>query len=295
MPSALPTRTGLLLGVGAYTLWGLLPLYLKLLTQVPADQLLAHRVLWSVLLLAIVVLAFRRLRPLIAAISLQTILLLLASSALIAVNWLIYIWAVQQGHVLEASLGYFINPLVNVLLGVTLLKERLRHLQGVAVAVAAAGVLVLALSGGGAIWISLSLALSFGTYGLVRKVVAIDALGGLTIETLLLAPFCAAVLVYAGQTGQGAWGHSLSTDLLLAFAGIATATPLLMFAAAARRMPYSTLGLLQYIAPSLQFLEAVLLFGEPVRGVHFITFALIWGGCGLYAWDSLRASRAEAS
>jgi chloramphenicol-sensitive protein RarD len=284
---------GLVLGVGAYTLWGVLPLYIHLLKGVPALQVLAHRVLWSLVLLAVIIVIFRRARPIFAAARGRTLLLLLGSALLIAINWIVYIWAVQNDHVLEASLGYFINPLINVALGFAFLGERLRRIQGVAIAIAAAGVLVLAISGGGALWISLALAISFGLYGLLRKVAAIDALGGLTIETLLLAPFSLALLVHADQAGTGAFGQTTYLDLLLILAGAVTAAPLLMFAAAARRMPLATLGLLQYIAPSLQFAEAVLLFGEPVRTVHIATFALIWTGCALYAFDSIRASRAS--
>jgi chloramphenicol-sensitive protein RarD len=286
---------GLALGVGAYTLWGVLPLYIHLLKGVPALQVLAHRVLWSVALLAVIIVIFRRARPIFAAARGRTLLLLLGSALLIAINWIVYIWAVQNDHVLEASLGYFINPLINVALGFAFLGERLRRLQGVGIAIAAAGVLVLAVSGGGALWISLALAISFGLYGLLRKVAAIDALGGLTVETLLLAPFSLALLVHASQAGTGAFGQTTHLDLLLILAGAVTAAPLLMFAAAARRMPLATLGLLQYIAPSLQFAEAVLLFGEPVRTVHIATFALIWTGCALYAFDSIRASRASAA
>ena len=286
---------GLALGVGAYTLWGVLPLYIHLLKGVPALQVLAHRVLWSLVLLAVIIVIFRRARPIFAAARGRTLLLLLGSALLIAVNWIVYIWAVQNDHVLEASLGYFINPLINVALGFAFLGERLRRIQGVAIAIAAAGVRVLAVSGGGALWISLALAISFGLYGLLRKVAAIDALGGLTIETLLLAPFSLALLVHASQAGTGAFGQTTHLDLLLILAGVVTAAPLLMFAAAARRMPLATLGLLQYIAPSLQFAEAVLVFGEPVRTVHIATFALIWTGCALYAFDSIRASRASVA
>jgi chloramphenicol-sensitive protein RarD len=282
---------GLALGVGAYVLWGVLPLYIHALRDVPALELLAHRVLWSVALLAVIVIGLRRARTILAAARGRTLLALVASALLIAVNWIVYIWAVQHDHLLEASLGYFINPLVNVALGMAVLGERLRRWQGAAIGLAALGVLVLAASGGGAIWISLTLAASFGLYGLVRKMVAIDALGGLTVETVLIAPFCLAWLIHAAQAGEGAWGRSLWLDSMLVLAGALTAAPLLMFAAAARRMPYSTLGLLQYIAPSLQFLLAVLAFGEPLRPVHLVTFALIWSGCALFAWDSFRASR----
>ncbi|MCW3846992.1 EamA family transporter RarD [Sphingomonas sp. LB-2] len=289
-PSPMHDRKGLMLGIGAYALWGVLPLYIHLLRAVPALQLLAHRVLWSLLLLLGVVLLLGRGRAMLAAARGKTLLYLLASTVMIAINWLVYIWAVQNDHVIEASLGYFINPLVNVALGMVVLGERLRRLQGIAIAIAAAGVAIMAASGG-ALWISLSLAVSFGLYGLLRKVVAIDALGGLTMETLLLAPLCLFWLVQAQRAGDAAWGQSLPLNLMLVLAGIVTATPLLMFAAAARRMAYSTIGLLQYIAPTLQFLIAVLVLGEPLHLAHIITFALIWSGCALYAWDMLRASR----
>ena len=284
-------RTGLLFGIGAYVSWGILPLYLKLLKGVPALQVLSHRILWSLLLLAAVVVIARRGRAIVAAARGRTLLLLCISAALIAINWLVYIWSVQHNHVLEASLGYFINPLVNVALGVALLGERIRRGQAVAVGIAALGVAVLAFSGGGAIGISLALALSFGFYGFVRKIAAIDALGGLTVETLLLAAPALAVLFHASANGTAAFGVDRHLDMLLILAGAVTAAPLLVFAAAARRMRYTTLGLLQYIAPTLQFAQAVLLFGEPLKPVHIVTFALIWTGCALYAFDSVRGSR----
>nr|WP_269141311.1 EamA family transporter RarD [Sphingomonas sp. IC-56] len=284
-----------MLAVGAFAIWGVLPLYFHALSEVPALQVLSHRIVWSMLLLGVVVLAVGRGRSILAAARGRTLLLLIASAALIAVNWLVYIWAVQHHHVLEGSLGYFINPLVNVALGVLVLGERLRRWQGVAIGVAAAGVVVLALSGGGSLWISLVLAASFGLYGLVRKMVAIDALGGLTIETVLLAPIALGVLIYASANGQASFGVSWRLDGMLVAAGLITSVPLLMFAAAARRMPLATLGLLQYIAPTLQFAEAVLVFGEPVTRVHAVTFVLIWSGCALYAWDSVRAARGRAA
>jgi chloramphenicol-sensitive protein RarD len=286
-------KGGLALAVGAYVMWGALPLYFYLLRSVPALQILAHRVLWSVLLLAAIVVALRRVRGIATAARGRTLLLLCASATLIAINWLVYIWAAQHAHVLEASLGYFINPLVNVALGVALLGERLSRLQGVAIATAALGVVILAASGSGMLWISIALALSFGFYGLLRKIAAIDALGGLTVETLLLLPFALALLAQTSMAGTAVFGHELRIDLLLLLAGGVTAAPLLMYAAAARRMPFATLGLLQYIAPSLQFLQAVLVFGEPVRHVHLVTFVLIWTGCALYAFDSLRQVRRQ--
>jgi chloramphenicol-sensitive protein RarD len=291
-PSTSPSRSGLLLAVGAYTLWGVLPLYLRLLNSVPPLQILAHRVLWSLLLLAVIVAVVRAGPVLRAAARGRTLLLLAGSAALIAVNWLVYIWAVQNHHVLEASLGYFINPLVNVAFGLLLLGERLRPLQKVAVGIAGLGVLIMT-SGGGMLWISISLALSFGFYGFIRKIAAIDALGGLTIETLLLAPACVGLLAYTHAHGQGAFGSSAEWDLLLIIAGAVTAAPLLMFAAAARKLPYSTLGLLQYIAPTLQFVQAVMLFGEPVSVTQLTVFVLIWAGCALFAWDSMMAQRSS--
>ncbi|KQN90523.1 hypothetical protein ASE95_13725 [Sphingomonas sp. Leaf231] len=276
-------RTGLILGISAYVLWGLLPLYLRLLHDVPALQVLAHRVLWSLVLLGAIVVVIRRGRAIVAAARGRTLLLLCASAALIAVNWLVYIWSIQNGHVLEASLGYFINPLVNVALGTIVLGERIGRVQKAAVAVAAVGVAVMAVAGGGALWIPLSLAFSFGLYGLIRKVAAIDALGGLTVETALLAAPALAVLLLGSEP---VFGRGMQTDVLLVLAGAVTAVPLLMFAAAARRLRYSTMGLLQYIGPTLQFLQAVLLFREPLRPVHIVTFALIWTGCVLYAIGS---------
>ncbi|MCU6454289.1 EamA family transporter RarD [Sphingomonas sp. A2-49] len=290
-----PSRAGLAYGIGAYTLWGVLPLYLHLLKAVPPAQVLSHRVLWSLLLLAAVVIATRRLRPLLAQARGRVLAMLTASAALIAVNWFVYIWAVANDRLVEASLGYFINPLVNVALGTLLLGERLDRLQGAAIGVAGIGVVILAASGGGAIWISLALALSFGVYGLIRKVAAIDALGGLTIETAILAPVALAVLLIAGSDGSAAFGRSGTMDLLLILAGPVTAAPLLMFAAGARRLRYTTMGLLQFIAPTLQFLEAVLLYREPVRAAQLATFALIWVGCALYAWSSIAVARRTAA
>jgi chloramphenicol-sensitive protein RarD len=251
-------------------------------------------VLWSAVLLLVVAAALGRLRTIRAAATGRTLLLLTASAVLIAVNWLVYIWAVQSNRVLDASLGYFINPLVNVALGMAVLGERIRPVQGFAVALAAAGVAVMALGGGGGLWISLTLALSFGVYGLIRKMVAIDALGGLLVETLVLAPVAAVVLFLASSAGEAAFGNTARIDWLLVLAGAVTAAPLLLFAAAARRLRYATLGLLQYIGPTIQFGLAVFLFGERLRLTHIVTFGLIWAGCAIYGWDSWRGSREPA-
>lgn len=291
MTRVLPDRSGLAMGLAAYALWGLLPLYIHALRTVPPLQFLAHRVLWSLVLVVAIVLLLRRGRALVVAARGRTLALLLLSALLIALNWAIYIWSVDTGHVIEASLGYFINPLVNVALGVAVLGERVRALQLAAILVAAVGVIALAVTGGGALWISLALAVTFALYGLVRKVAAIDALGGLTVETVLLAPPAALLLVHASIQGNGAFGLDTRTDLMLAFAGVVTAVPLLLFAAAARRLPLVTIGLLQYVAPTIQFLLAVLVFGERVAPVDWIAFPLIWAGCLIYAYDGIRAAR----
>lgn len=285
------SRTGLIYGIAANVLWGVLPLYLNLLKGVDALQVLSHRVLWSLLMFGTILLAAGRLRPLLAAARGRTLGLLTVSAALIAVNWFVYIWSATNGHLVEASLGYFIIPLINVALGTMLLGERLARLQAVAIGVAGFGVLLAALNGGGAIWISLTLALSFSFYGLIRKVVAIDALGGLTIETALLTPFALGLLLYVGSNGEAAFGRSGATDTLLILAGPVTALPLFLFAAGARRLRYTTLGLLQFIAPTLLLLQAVILYQEPIRPVQLATFSLIWLGCALYAWSSMTEAR----
>ena len=280
---------GVLFGLGAYFTWGFLPLYLKTLVSVPATEVLAHRVIWSLLLLAAVVAAMRRWQPLVAlARDPRTIVLLGITSLLIGVNWLIYIWSVNSGHVLETSLGYFINPLVNVALGVIVLGERLRKAQIGAVSLAAAGVVILAVAQGSLPWISLALAFSFSLYGLIRKMAPADPLTGLLAETALLAPLA---LIYLVTLGGGSFGQSGSIDLLLILSGAVTAAPLLMFAAAGKRLRYATLGLLQYIAPTIQFLLAILLFREPLSAAHLVTFACIWIGLAVYAADAVRVAR----
>ncbi|MBM3929018.1 MAG: EamA family transporter RarD [Sphingomonadales bacterium] len=281
---------GLWLAVTAYVLWGGLPLFFKLLQAVPPLQILAHRVVWSLILLLLAIVVLRRGKTIRAAAQGRTLALLACSAGLIAINWLTYIWSVGHAHVIEASLGYFINPLVNVALGVALLGERVGRLQWGAIGVAAVGVLVMAVGGGGSVWISLVLAFSFGVYGYVRKIAAIDALGGLTVETLILVLPALIVIVVATGNGTSAFGADLRLDALLIASGAITAAPLLLFAAAAKRLKYTTLGLLQYIAPTLQLLQAVLLFGEPLRWFHTVAFGLIWAGCAIYALAGWKAA-----
>ncbi|MEZ0497850.1 EamA family transporter RarD [Sphingomonas sp. IW22] len=290
--AARSTRTGLMQAAGAYLIWGLLPLYFLLLKTVDAGEIVANRVIWSLaLLFGIVALTRRGGRLWLALTSGRTLRLLALSAALISVNWLVYIWSVQHAHVLEASLGYFLNPLVNVVLGVLVLRERLSRPQMAAVALAALGVLVLALQAGEGLWISLTLAISFGLYGLVRKVAPVESIEGLTIETLVLTPFAIAYLVWLDGQGVLAFGGDVTTTTLLAVAGVVTAIPLLLFAAGARRLPYSVIGLLQYLAPTLQFLLAITLLGEQMTTAHAICFALIWAGLAVFVMGSIRRPR----
>ena len=290
-------RKGVAYGLSAYLLWGFLPVYFKLLAEVLPTEVVAQRILWSVVLLAGLIVAARRWPQLRTALANPKALKLLTGSAiLIGVNWLIYIWAINNNHVLEGSLGYFLNPLVNVVMGVLFLKERLTQAQGVAVGLAGVGVAVLAIGAATGLWISLALALSFATYGLIRKIAPVDSLEGLTIETVLLAPVATGYLFWLSSTGAARFGSELDLSVLLALGGVVTATPLLLFAAAARRLQYSTLGLLQYIAPTIQFLLAVLIFGEPLTTAHLICFGLIWSGLAIYAADGLRrGSRVSAA
>ena len=285
-------RAGLMLGLGAYAIWGVLPLYFKAIDQVPALEIVCHRIVWSLLFLAILATLWRRWPGIVAALSTPRVLMtLVLTSLLIGANWLIWIYSVVSGHVLEGSLGYYLNPLVNVLFGVFLLKERLTRFQVAAVALAAAGVAVLAAGAGGAIWISLSLAFSFATYGYLRKVAPVDSIEGLTIETALLSPFALVWILLLQSRGEGLFlAGDPMTDLLLTVAGAITAVPLLLFTAAARRLPYSTLGFLQYIAPSLQFLLAVLVFGERFTFAHALCFGAIWTALVIFAFEGVRMS-----
>ena len=288
-------RAGLFFGLGAYLLWGVLPLYFKLLAIVPPIEIVANRILWSLIFLGLLVTLWRRWPAIRAAVGAGRIVLTLTlTAALIAANWLIYIWAVVHGHVLETSLGYYLNPLINVLLGVVLLKERLSRAQVGAVLLAAAGVALLAWGAGSGLWISLSLAFSFALYGFIRKIAPVDALEGLSIETALLAPLSLAWLLWAHQGAIGLAAFGGTTAFLLVLGGAVTAIPLLLFNAAAKRLAYSTLGFLQYIAPSLQFLLAVLVFGERFTLAHAFCFGAIWTALAIFVAEGLRLGRARA-
>ena len=258
-----------------------------------AVEIVAHRVVWSLIFLALLATIARKWPGIKAALTTPRVLFtLLVTSILIGANWLIWIYAVVSGHVLEGSLGYYLNPLVNVVMGVFLLKERLSRPQIGAVVLAGAGVAVLAAGASGAIWISLSLAITFATYGFLRKVAPVDSLEGLTVETALLTPLAAACILWMTNRGEsGFLAGDVSTDMLLVAAGAITAVPLLLFTGAARRLPYSTLGFLQYIAPSLQFALAVAVYGEEFRLAHAICFGAIWTALAIFAFEGFRLAR----
>jgi chloramphenicol-sensitive protein RarD len=277
-------------------MWGLFPLYWKQVASVPALEIVAHRTAWAFVFVAAWVTwrgGWRDARLTVA--SRRTLLVLATGAVLIGVNWLLYIWAVTHAHVMEASLGYYVNPLVNVLLGVVVLRERLGRAQGIAVSLAAAGVGVLTLGCGRFPWISLALASTFGLYGLVRKTVAADAVTGLLCETAILTPAAAGYLLWLGAGGVGVFGVDARATTLLVLGGGVTAVPLALFAYGARALPLSTLGFIQYLSPSLQFLLAVLLYGEPFTPAHALTFACIWTALALLTWDARRRLRLAAA
>jgi chloramphenicol-sensitive protein RarD len=298
MPSSpAPSRGGVWFAVAAYTLWGLLPLYWRALHALPLFEVLAHRVLWSAVTTLLVLAALRRLPDLLSlAKDRRKAWTLLLSSVLIGANWSIYILAVYRGQLVQASLGYYINPLMSVAMGVLLLRERLSRLQILAVALAAAGVLSLCLRQSGPPWTALGLALTFAGYGFVKKRLPVDSMLGLSAETLWLTPLAAGYLAWQARSGATpAFGADAGTTALLVGAGAITLAPLFFFNAAARRLPLSTLGFYQYLSPSIQLALAVLAFGEPFTRMHGIAFGLIWAALTLYMWDAIAKSRARAA
>lgn len=286
--------SGLPFALGAYLIWGFVPVYFKLLSHVPPVEVVAQRILWSIPLL-LIIMFFRKQLGEFAAIFRHRVHLrnLLASAVLIAINWVIYIWAVSSDHILAASLGYYLNPLVNVLLGRLFLKERLRKLQLVAVAVAAVGVAILIGDALDTLWVSVSLAFSFGFYGLIRKVTPVGSVPGLAVETSLLAPLSFAAVLWFANQGTGGFGDDLETSSLLILAGVVTAVPLLLFATAARRMSYASLGFVQYMAPSIAFLLGVFVYGEPLSTTKLACFILIWISIAIFCADAVRNYRAS--
>lgn len=280
---------GLLVATSAFLIWGASPIYWKTLAAVPAFEILMHRVIWSFLFLVPIVAAQRRWSEFLEAVrNVRTLMILLATTLFVATNWLIFIWAVNNSRVLQASLGYYINPLFSVLLGMVFLKERLRPLQVLAVLLAAAGVAYLTVRLGSFPWIALSLAFSFGFYGLVRKVAPVSAVVGLFVETLLLMPPALAYLIYLNILGEGAFIRlGLKIDLLLMASALVTAFPLLLFILGTRRLHLSTVGFLQYIVPTCFFLIAVYIFHEAISAAQIGTFLLIWSALALYTADSM--------
>ncbi len=271
-------KKGIWNGLAAYVLWGFFPIYWKLLHEVPALEVIGHRISWSFLLLTVVILLtgqWKEFRS--AAWTPKVIGIYALAGVILTINWLIYVWGVNSGFIVETSLGYFINPLISVLLGVFFLHERLRPMQWIAVALAAAGVLYLTITYGRPPWIALSLAVSFGIYGLVKKIAPLGSLYGLTLETALVFPMALIYLVFVGSTGTGAFlHHGLLIDILLIGTGAVTSIPLLMFASAARQIPLTMIGVLQYIAPTLQFLIGVFIYHEPFDQSRMIGFSLVW-------------------
>jgi chloramphenicol-sensitive protein RarD len=288
---------GIFFGIGAYGLWGLLPLYFLVLAPAGPVEIVANRVLWSLLFCALLLTVMRSWRPVLTALRTPRILGTLTIAALlIAVNWLVYTYGVTTGQAIQAALGYFINPLVSVLLGVIVLREKLRPLQWAAIGMGGVAVVVLAVGYGGMPWIALTLAFSFGLYGFMKKKVGsqVDAVSSLSIETLVLAPIAAGVMIWLGSAGTA----TLTTEgtghfWIMAASGVITAVPLLFFGAAARRLPLTTIGLLQYLAPVLQFLLALLVFGEEMPLERWVGFGLVWVGLVLLTVDMLLSVRRQ--
>ncbi|MGR5447865.1 EamA family transporter RarD [Vibrio jasicida] len=287
------SRQGVLLAVGAYTMWGIAPIYFKSIAEVSPLEILSHRVFWSFFLLAALLHFGRQWRSVRDIIKNKTKMMYLISTAiLVGANWLIFIWAVTSNHMLDASLGYYINPLINVLLGMVFLGERLRKLQWFAVALAACGVLVQLIVFGSVPVVAIALAMSFGFYGLLRKKVSVEAQTGLFIETLVMLPAASIFLFFIASTPtSNMFENPWQLNTLLIAAGVITTLPLLCFTGAATRLKLSTLGFFQYIGPSLMFLLAVLIYGEPFTSDKAITFAFIWGALVVFSFDGLRNNR----
>ena len=287
-------NTGIWYGVGAYVAWGLLPLYWKQIEQVSAGQLIGHRIVWSFLTLGAITVLSQQGAALREAITRPGVVKSYALAAvLITVNWFIYVWGVNSGFIVETSLGYFINPLVSVVFGVLVFGERLRRLQWLAVTLAGTGVLYLTLAYGALPWIAMVLALSFGSYGVVKKKAPLGSMHGLTVETAMLLVPAVLYLVYADRAGTGAFLHQgMPMNAMLVSTGIVTTVPLLMFASAVQRTPLSTMGVLQYIAPTLQLLLGVFVYGEPFTRTQFIGFAIVWAGLIVFGLDGFLSRRA---
>ena len=286
-------KLGLLFGISAYSLWGAFPLYWPLLEPANPLEIVSHRAVWTLVFCFMVLAATKALKSTLVTLKRPKVAAkLFLTSLLISINWLVYIWATNNGHVVEASLGYYINPLIIIGFGVLLLKEKMRPLQWVAVSIASIGVLVLTIDYGRLPWIALVLAISWGSYGLIKKQLGLGALEGLAIETLISAFFYLAYLVYIGNQGSGQFGHSWGLTILLISAGAVTAIPLLLFNGSTNRLPFTTIGLLQYITPTLQFSVGVWVRHEDMPTARWIGFLIIWVALTTLAIDLVKSSRA---
>ena len=280
-------------GVSAYSLWGAFPLYWPLLEPANALEIVSHRAVWTLVFCFIVLAATKALKSTLATLKRPKVAAkLFLTSVLISINWLVYIWATNNGHVVEASLGYYINPLIIIGFGVILLKEKMRPLQWVAVSIASIGVLVLTIDYGRLPWIALTLAISWGSYGLIKKQLGLGALEGLAIETFISAFFYLGYLIYIGNQGTGQFGHSWGLTILLMSAGAVTAIPLLLFNGSTNRLPFTTIGLLQYITPTLQFSVGVWVRHEDMPTARWVGFLIIWVALTALAIDLIKSSRA---
>lgn len=292
-------KVGAIQAAFSYFLWGLLPIYWKLLEQVNADEILASRVIWSFVLMLLLLIATRKWAPFVETLkglrkNQKRLWALVIASLLISGNWFVYIWAVNHDQMIQASLGYYINPLVSVLLGVIFLREKLSPLQYVSFAMATVGVLILSVSYGQIPWIALALAFSFGLYGLAKKLIKVDSSIGLTLETMVVTPLALGYVVYLFAAGKNMFlSSSLSTDLLLIGAGAATALPLLYFGKGAQKIPLSMLGFIQYIAPTLTLILGVFFYGEHFSKTHLLSFIFIWGALTLYSLSKTKVMNRE--
>ena len=286
-------RSGLLFGLAAYGFWGAMPIYLRLVKQASAWELLAHRILWSMLLLVVFVTVMRRWRLVLQNLKHRKVLAMLClSTVCIGCNWFFFIYGVATQQIVQTSLGYFITPLVNLLFGMFIFGERLRPMQWLAVLLAVVGVMVMVVKGGQWPLLALGLAASFGMYGMLRKAAPVDGLVGMTIETVLLCPAAVGLLWSFAAKQELLFGqHGINMDVLLAFSGVMTTVPLLCFVAAARRLPLSVLGFLQYLSPSIQFLQAVFWFGEPFNSMQLLSFCFIWSALVIFTIDLIRRHR----
>jgi chloramphenicol-sensitive protein RarD len=284
---------GIWYGIGAYVMWGFFPIYWKFLHVVPALQVIGHRIVWSFIILIVFIFVTKQWQEFrSAAFTAKTIAIYAVAGILLSINWLIYVWGVNAGFIVETSLGYFINPLLSVLMGVVFLRERLRPTQWIPVTLATIGVVFLTVVYGRPPWIALSLAFSFGFYGLVKKIAPLGSLYGLTLETAIVFPIAVAYLIFVQANGTGAFLHDgISIDILLAGAGIVTSIPLLMFASAAKQIPLTMVGILQYIAPTLQFLIGVFIYKEPFDQAHLIGFGIVWVALIVFWIENFTAGR----